>query len=70
MKLDFKFDFQVYLSICIWIGRYIAKEYFVGETCDIHYKKKSDGLIGADVIKSKGIASTAMRNMCNPPAIG
>ena len=44
--------------------------FITGETCDIHYQKKKDGLIGADILRAKSILGTAMRDMCNPTAVG
>ncbi|XP_067932745.1 elastase-like [Watersipora subatra] len=37
----------------------------VGETCDIHYHKKEDALIGSDITKG----AKAMRSMCNPTSL-
>ncbi|XP_067931751.1 virulence metalloprotease-like isoform X1 [Watersipora subatra] len=42
----------------------------LGETCDIHYKNRHDGLLATDIMRPGNYLGKAMRSMCDPPSIG
>jgi len=42
----------------------------LGETCDMHYKKRSDYLIGSDIMRPGNWLGKSMRNMCDPKTLG
>ena len=41
-----------------------------GETCDIHYKKRDNFLIGEDIMRPGNFLGRYMRNMCEPKTAG
>lgn len=55
-------------------GKKITQQFvgllYVGETCDIHYNMRKDGLIGADVLRDNKGSRKAIRSMCDPTSIG
>ena len=41
-----------------------------GATCDHHYKNRTSGLIGVDIMRPDNSLGRALRSMCDPTSIG